>query len=660
MKGNFKYVCRYFSRSSIDITPEVKNALNNRKPVIALESALITHGLPYPKNVETALEMEHIIKSHNIIPATIGIINGRVKAGMCPEQINVLGMPAEKKTIKVSRRDFPFVLSQGLNGGTTVSGTLVIANALGIKFFVTGGIGGVHIDGQNSLDISADLFELSRCAIMVVSAGIKSILDIGRTLEYLETVGVCVASYDSNGEFPAFYTKLSGYQSVCNVTSPYEAAGLLEQCQNTGSGVLLAVPILEEKIKKTEIDKAIENARQMCEKQGIVGKSITPFVLSEVSRLTKGLSMETNISLLKNNSLIGSKIALEYYSKLSSTSKSVFEVKKSLKKSKNSPVVIGGSNVDYVLQVDEDLKLDGRMLAGQMKRVSGGVGRNIADALGRFGHDVCFLSAVGDDSNGDAIIKSLDHINTDKIVVAGDQSTSWCVVFQDRHGDCMACIGDMECHKRISIDLIKKNIDSLYQSPLVVIDGNVCPETMEFVIGFCNEENIPVYFETTDIAVASKPFYSDMWKALSFMSPNLKELQEISKKLPAEVRVNYAIKVSINGSDEFDTRDRIMNSSKDIVCKLISHIPVIMVTLGDKGLLLASRQSDDTVSLVHYPAQKIETPVSASGAGDCLCAGYISGVLQGKSQDECVAMGLKAATSALLSHRPVPIELNVN
>ncbi|KAL5233682.1 hypothetical protein ACI65C_001092 [Semiaphis heraclei] len=348
MKGNFK--------SSIDVTSEVKNALNNQKPVIALESALITHGLPYPKNVETALEMEHIIKSHNIIPATIGIINGRVKAGMCPEQINFLGLSAKKKTVKVSRRDFPYVLSQGLNGGTTVSGTLVIANALGIKFFVTGGIGGVHIDGQNTLDISADLLELSRCAIMVVSAGIKSILDIGRTLEYLETVGVCVASYDSNGEFPAFYTKQSGYQSVCNVTSPYEAAGLLEKCQNTGSGILLAVPILEERIKKSEIDKAIENARQMCEKQGIMGKNITPFVLSEVSRLTKGLSMDTNISLLKNNSLVGSKITMEYYSKLSPTPKSCFEVKKNLKKSTKSPVVIGGSNVDYVLQVDEDLK----------------------------------------------------------------------------------------------------------------------------------------------------------------------------------------------------------------------------------------------------------------------------------------------------------------
>ncbi|KAL5233684.1 hypothetical protein ACI65C_001094, partial [Semiaphis heraclei] len=255
--------------------------------------------------------------------------------------------------------------------------------------------------------------------------------------------------------------------------------------------------------------------------------------------------------------------------------------------------------------------MDGRMLAGQMKRVSGGVGRNIADALGRFGHDVCFLTAVGDDSNGRSIIKSLDHINTDKIAVVEDQLTSWCVVFHDRQGDCMACIGDMECHKRITTDMIKKNIDALYQSPLVVIDGNVCPDAMQFIIGFCNEENIPVYFETTDIAVASKPFSSDMWKGFSFISPNFKELQEISTKLTAEVSANYAIKVSINGDGEFDTRDHIMNSSKDIVCKLISHIPVIMVTLGDKGL-----QADDTVSLVHYPSQKIEMPVSVSGAGD--------------------------------------------
>ncbi|VVC28187.1 Pseudouridine-5'-phosphate glycosidase [Cinara cedri] len=360
MKINLKFVCRYFSKNFIDITPEVKNALNNQKPVIALESALITHGLPYPKNVETALEMEHIIKSYGIIPATIGVINGKVKAGMVSEQIYELGIPAEKKTLKVSRRDFPYVLSQGLNGGTTVSGTLVIASALGIKFFVTGGIGGVHLDGQNSLDISADLLELSRCAIMVVSAGVKSILDIGRTLEYLETVGVCVASYNSKREFPAFYTKQSGYYTVCDVTSPYEAAGLLEQCQNTGSGVLLAVPIPKEKIKKSEIDLAIKNALQMCVEKSIKGKNVTPFVLSEVSRVTKGVSMETNISLLKNNCLVGSKIAKEFYSRHFPKSESIFEIKNTTKKASNFPVVIGGSNLDYVLQVDEDLKTIGK------------------------------------------------------------------------------------------------------------------------------------------------------------------------------------------------------------------------------------------------------------------------------------------------------------
>ncbi|XP_025422378.1 uncharacterized protein LOC112692064 isoform X3 [Sipha flava] len=617
-----QHVRRHFSKGSMDVTAEVRDALNNRRPVIALESAVITHGLPYPKNVQTAMEMERIIKSHGIVPATIGVIDGRVKAGMVSEQIDALGLPTEKKTVKVSRRDFPYVLSQGLNGGTTVSGTLVIANALGIQFFVTGGIGGVHIDGQNSMDISADLLELSRCPIMVVSAGIKSILDIGRTLEYLETVGVCVASYNSKGDFPAFYTKKSGYHSACDVTTPKEAASLLEQCQNTGSGVLLAVPIPEEKITKAEIDIAINNALNLCAKQGIMGKNVTPFVLSEVSRVTKGVSMETNISLLKNNSLIGSKIAIEYYSKvLSPWSKPIFEIKKNIKKANNSVVVVGGSNVDYVLQVDEDFKLDGRMLAGQMKQVSGGVGRNIADALGRFGHDVYFLSAVGGDSNGELILKSLNHISTENVVVIDDhlQPTSWCVVLQNRTGDCMACIGDMGCHEQISVDMIKINIDALYRSPLVVIDGNVCAETMKFVIGFCNEENIPVYFETTDISVAAKPFRTDMWKGLSFISPNFEELQQISNAIPARDRVNYAIKVSINGDDgEFDdARDRIMNSSKDVVCKLISHIPVIMVTLGDKGLLLASRQSDDTVSLVHYPAHKIlETPVSASGAGD--------------------------------------------
>ncbi|XP_050435452.1 uncharacterized protein LOC126842473 isoform X2 [Adelges cooleyi] len=657
---NFRCMYRCFSSNSIDVALEVRNALKNRKPIIALESAVVTHGLPYPHNVDTALEMEKIIKSNDVVPATIGVIDGRVKVGMTPEQLNILGMDPKKKTVKVSRRDFPYVLSQGLNGGTTVSGTLVVAKSLGIKFFVTGGIGGVHRDGQNSLDISADLLELSRCAIMVISAGVKSILDIGRTLEYLETVGVCVASYNSKGEFPAFYTKESGYKTVCDVTSPSEAAGLLEQCQNTDSGVLLAVPIPEEKIQ-TDIDLAVENALQLCNKQGITGKNVTPFILSEVSRVTKGVSMESNILLLKNNAMVGSKIAMEYYSKMSTNYNGpwILSQPTTHKKKKNSPVVIGGSNVDYVLQVKEDLKLDGRMLAGDLQRACGGVGRNLADALGLFGHDICFLSVVGTDFNGELILSSLGHVKTDKMLLT-DKPTSWCMVLHSEEGDCVSCIGDMSCHQQITVDMIKKNVDSLYQSPLVVLDGNVGEDTMRFVIEFCNEENIPVYFEPTDIAVAAKPFNSDAWKGLSFISPNIKELQCISDVLKGQERVSYPVRVSVNGGGgdgEFDVGRDIMNSSKDVVCKLISHIPVIMVTLGDKGLLMATKQSDDTVSMVHFPPAKPMSPVSVSGAGDCLCAGYISGILQGKPQEECVAIGLRAATRALMSHLPVPPSL---
>ncbi|VVC28189.1 Hypothetical protein CINCED_3A012718 [Cinara cedri] len=235
------------------------------------------------------------------------------------------------------------------------------------------------------------------------------------------------------------------------------------------------------------------------------------------------------------------------------------------------------------------------MLAGRMKQVNGGVARNLADALGRLGHNVRFMSVVGGDSAGQSILESLRHIGTDYVTVFKDIPTSWCVVLQNPQGDCVACIGDMACHRQISVDM----------SPLVVVDGNVPADVIDFVVRFCNEENIPVYFETTDIAVAARTFQTDTWKGLSFISPNLNELGRISEVLKnEEARVNYAIKVSVKGDDD----DDIMNSSKDVVRKLISHIPVVM---------LASRQPDDTVSMVHYPAYAVDTPVvSVSGAGD--------------------------------------------
>lgn len=288
-------------RSRIDLKPEVAEALQHNNPIVALESTIITHGMPFPQNLKTAKDVENIVRNENAIPATIAIINGRIKVGLTNEELEQLAELGEKekfKTIKTSRRDLAYVLSKNWNGGTTVAGTLIIANLVGIKIFATGGIGGVHRDGQFTMDVSADLVELGRSPVTVVSSGIKSILDIPRTLEYLETQGVCVASYQSpNCDFPAFYTRSSGINVPYNFDSPKEASEMIRISNdlNLNSGILIGVPIpIDYAMDSGEMNIVIENALKDADVKGISGKEVTPFLLSAISKITKGKSLESS------------------------------------------------------------------------------------------------------------------------------------------------------------------------------------------------------------------------------------------------------------------------------------------------------------------------------------------------------------------------------
>ena len=294
----------------LDIAPEVKEALDAGKPVVALESTIISHGMPYPKNVETALAVEDVIRKNGAVPATIGIIKGRIKIGLTKDEVEY--MATAKNVLKVSRRDFPLVIAQEADGATTVAGTMIAANMAGISLFVTGGIGGVHRGAGETFDISADLEELKMTDVTVVCAGVKSILDIGATLEYLETAGVPVITYGAD-EFPAFFSRKSGFPAECRLDSVEEIAALINAKDELGlkGGVLVANPIPEDKeIPFDEIDVVIQRALRECEEQGIKGKRITPFLLSRVKDLTEGRSLEANIQLVLNNADIGSKIAL--------------------------------------------------------------------------------------------------------------------------------------------------------------------------------------------------------------------------------------------------------------------------------------------------------------------------------------------------------------
>ena len=296
----------------LDISPEVQKALAEGKPVVALDSTIISHGMPYPKNVETAMLVEKTIRDNGAVPATIAIIGGRLKAGLSPEEIEYLGKSG-RKVAKVSRRDLAAIVARGADGATTVTTTMIIAHMAGIKVFATGGIGGVHRGAETTMDISADLEELASTPVMVVCAGAKSILDLGLTLEYLETKGVPVIGYGTD-ELPAFYTRRSGFGVDYRVDTPAQLAAMFKAQQELGmkGGMLVTNPIPEQyAMDKEVIDAAIDQAVKESKEQGIHGKETTPFLLARVVELTGGDSLDSNIQLVLNNAIVASKTAAE-------------------------------------------------------------------------------------------------------------------------------------------------------------------------------------------------------------------------------------------------------------------------------------------------------------------------------------------------------------
>ncbi len=296
----------------LDVAPEVAAAVRDGKPVVALESTIISHGMPYPQNVETALAVEKIVRDNGAVPATIAIIGGRLKAGLSPQEIEYFGKKGPE-IAKASRRDLPVLAAKGQDGACTVTTTMMIAHMAGISVFATGGIGGVHRGAETTMDISADLEELSKTPVMVICAGAKSILDLGLTLEYLETHGVPVIGYQTE-ELPAFYTRSSGFQVDYRLDSPRELAEAFHAQRTMGlqSGMLVTNPIPEQySMDPAVINAAIDQAIADSCAQGIHGKATTPFLLARVKDLTGGDSLDSNIQLVFNNARLAAQTAAE-------------------------------------------------------------------------------------------------------------------------------------------------------------------------------------------------------------------------------------------------------------------------------------------------------------------------------------------------------------
>jgi len=291
-------------------SPEVAAARTAGKPIVALESTIISHGMPYPQNVQTARDVEQVIRDAGAVPATIAIIDGKICVGLSDEQLELLGSSPD--AMKVSRRDLPYVLAQRKLGATTVAATMICAQLAGIEVFVTGGIGGVHRGAETSFDISADLQELAHTSVAVVCAGVKSILDIGLTLEYLETHGVPVVSVGQPG-FPAFFTRESGFQADFRLDTPEQQADFIRTKWRLGlaGGVVVSNPVpVDAAMPKEEIDRITEQALVEAGERGVSGKAVTPFLLARIKELTGGRSLATNIALVKHNALVGARLAV--------------------------------------------------------------------------------------------------------------------------------------------------------------------------------------------------------------------------------------------------------------------------------------------------------------------------------------------------------------
>ncbi|KAF7985334.1 hypothetical protein HWV62_6535 [Athelia sp. TMB] len=567
-KRSFSLVESLRRNAPIDIHPEVADALANNKPVVALETALVTNGMPYPENLETARSEERIVRTTGSIPATIAVLGGRIKIGL--EDAEVEHLATAKSAVKVSRRDIGPVISQRMDGGTTISATLIFAALAGIKVFATGGLGGVHRGGENTMDVSADLHELSRYPVGLVSAGVKSILDIGRTLEYLvglflvirassthpyeqETLGVPVISYSKTNDFPAFFSTKSGFKTPWRVDDPASAANILFTQWQLGmnNGALFGVPIPEEyEAAGAKLQEAVDLAVAEADQNGVSkrGKEATPWLLRRVAELTAGGSLKSNIALIENTALVGGRIAAEYAKLVGSQSDGgdtgtahyfergssqnvisglvapnpttrVAEVAVDLAPASDPPaelIIVGCAAIDISATTVTDSILDLHSTSpGSVEMSLGGVARNIAEAAHRLSGShstgspskALLISPVGDDAFGRVILEEtkLIGMRDDGLIQLPKARSAVCNMLLSSTGNLTGGVADMDIIKSLPADMILRKL-AKHHPAIVALDANLSEQTLKELLKYCNVNTIDVLFEPTSIVKSTSIF----------------------------------------------------------------------------------------------------------------------------------------------------------
>jgi pseudouridine-5'-phosphate glycosidase/pseudouridine kinase len=678
---------------SIQISQEVKDALRSHIPVVSLESTIITHGLPYPQNIEMALKVEDEIRRHGCVPATTAFIKGIPKVGLTSDELKELAQDVNVK--KVSRRDIPFIMAKGLNGGTTISGTMILSQKAGIKVFATGGLGGVHRDGENTMDISADLDELSKTSVAVVCAGPKSILDIERTMEYLETKGVFVGTFGPDGtNIPGFYTRDSGVKSVYNFQSFEEAAEIISKgsSMDLNNGYLFCIPPPAEIALDSDfINSVIEDANEEAKQKGIKGKDITPFLLSRIATKTKGASVKTNIEFVLNNARSASKIsvALNKLSEPSQLKPPIEEKKIATIETRTEhnvdSIVIGSVAIDSYVKMNEVIQRDSN--PAKISTSFGGVGYNVAlESVKAGNNSLKFVSVVGNDLFGDKII---EEVSLNKSMLRNStESTSQYISFHDAKGELIIAGADMGIIENLSLEHIKTEIEK--SKPLFVLtDLNISSKLVGQLSDLSTTLDFKLIIEPTSLPKSKK--LSSIKSSIYLSTPTVAELNSIyssfeeGNKFELDTWFPVIDKLGVDG--DFRNKLEVALSKKPGHGHLISegvfqrgisllpYISNLVIKDGANGVYFLSASSDIAkvelnrkanfsfkskgsdgygVLFEHYEAELLEGDVrNVTGAGDTLAGVLLAELVASPSvldRDRAViARAQRAAAARILS-----------
>ncbi|TYZ60904.1 hypothetical protein PybrP1_007388 [[Pythium] brassicae (nom. inval.)] len=667
------------------LSEEVAEALHgaNRRPVVALESTIISHGMPFPQNVEMARRVEALVRAHGATPATVCIADGALKVGLSDAELLRLGeMGAAAR--KCSTRDIAAAVTESIVGATTVSSTMRIAHAAGIKIFVTGGIGGVHRFVEETLDVSTDLVELSRTPVAVICAGIKSILDIPRTLEYLETHSVPVVGYQTH-QFPAFFTQDSGLKAQLRRDSPQDVAALIHASRELElpNGFVVALGLKE----------VVAN--------NIKGQAVTPYLLKRLNEITHGVSLGSNIDLVENNAKIGSQIAkalFEIESDRSGLGGVTYSIpsgqqqRKQTDKKHKRVLVVGGLVLDIISSSSFPI-IRATSNIGAIHQSSGGVGRNIAECLLRLELDPLLISSVGNDASGSILLDNLRKLGMDAsgVQVADDVATAVYSAVLCSAGDLDVAIADMRALDAIDTRAISD--DTIREAGLVVADGNLSPEALGTLLKRSARLGVDVWFEPTSVQKSVRVVDAGAVGDLTYVSPNGDELEAMSEAIR---RTNDASapppheRFKLSEQSRILPHDRMHQLKNDLITVLVEMArgdtakeKHVIVTLGKHGVLVGSinvnpatvRARAETsafpmevwgahrihggghhVAMVHLPGVEIQVK-NCTGAGDSLVGGTVYGLAHQHDIFESCHFGMVAARQSLVSDSAINPEL---